>query len=65
MKYYKIIKNQEIIGAANEFNFKYLNPVNNIIFPTPISKASFIQYNNILYHDSWMAEFPIEFKYYQ
>ena len=65
MAYYKIIQNNKIIGIVDNFSFRYLNTINNMILSTNIQKACFAEYKSILYHDSWMLDIPNSFKCYQ
>ena len=65
MAYYKIIQNNKIIGIVDNFSFRYLNTINNMILSTNIQKACFVEYKSILYHDSWMLDIPNSFKCYQ
>lgn len=65
MKYYKIIQEQKIIGVSNNFEFRYINSISNMILSTDITKANFLECNNTLYHDSWMITIPNNFKRFQ
>ena len=55
MLYYKLFTNDEFIGVANSDNFLYENPISKWLLTSNEISGQFIQCNNKLYRDYWMA----------
>lgn len=56
MKYYKIIIDQTFIGIANSNNFLAQNPVNHWVLSANEITGQYVECNNKMYRDYWMAE---------
>lgn len=66
MKYYKIIKDKELIGVITSEYFRYCNPINGFLFNSNETEGQFVEYKSELYRDYWMSELPEkEFSYIQ
>lgn len=59
MKYYKIIINNEFIGAIKSSDFLAANPVTGWLLTSNENLGQFVEFRGILYRDYWMA--PIVF----
>ena len=55
MKYYKIIIDQTFIGIANSNNFLAQNPVNHWVLSANEITGQYVECNNKMYRDYWMA----------
>lgn len=56
MSFYKIIQDSTIIGVSTDNDFRRWQSKHNIILVSDRDKVEAIDYNGILYHDSWMAD---------
>lgn len=54
MKYYKIVKNNNIVGVATSNDLRFLQISHNFLLPTNEDRCEYIECNTILYHDRWM-----------
>lgn len=54
MKYYKIIINDEIIGAVNSKNFVRFSPVTHSFLRANESRGEFVNWKDQFYRDTWM-----------
>ena len=55
MKYYKLISGQTFIGIATSSNFLVQNPISNWLLTADETTGQYVQCNNLLYRDYWMA----------
>ena len=63
MKYYKLLNNNQIIGAISSENFIYFSPVANSFLRCEEDKGEFISYKGQLYHATWMRPIVIQANY--
>ena len=54
MKYYKLISDNQIIGAINSNNFISLLPITNCFIISDEEQGEYIDYNGHIYRSSWM-----------
>lgn len=55
MKYFKLIKDQQIVGAASSNDFIYYSPVVDCYLHTTEEHGEYISFQNKLYRDTWMS----------
>lgn len=55
MKYYKLLKNNEFIGAISSNNFVTYSPIAGCFLRSDETKGEYISYNGQLYRSEWMA----------
>lgn len=55
MKYFKLIKDQQIVGAASSNDFIYYSPVVDCYLHTTEEQGEYISFQNKLYRDTWMS----------
>ena len=55
MKYYRIILNNSIIGVVCSTDFRVWHPRNSFLGIANENTGQFVEYNNVLYRDRWMA----------
>lgn len=55
MKYFKLIKDQQIIGAASSNDFIYYSPIVDCYLHTTEEHGEYISFQNKLYRDTWMS----------
>lgn len=63
MKYFKLIKDQQIVGAASSNNFIYYSPVVDCYLRTTEEHGEYISFQNKLYRDTWMSPTKLPEKY--
>lgn len=63
MKYYKMINDNEIIGAISSNNFIYFSPVAKCFLRSTEQQGEYISYNGLLYRDTWMRPIRIQETY--
>ncbi len=55
MKYFKLIKDQQIVGAASSNDFIYYSPIVDCYLHTTEEYGEYISFQNKLYRDTWMS----------
>lgn len=55
MKYFKLIKDQQIVGAASSNDFIYYSPIVDCYLHTTEEHGEYISFQNKLYRDTWMS----------
>ena len=55
MKYFKLIKDQQIVGAASSNDFIYYSPIVDCYLHTTEEHDEYISFQNKLYRDTWMS----------
>ena len=55
MKYFKLVKDQQIVGAASSNDFIYYSPVVDCYLHTTEEHGEYISFQNKLYRDTWMS----------
>jgi hypothetical protein len=63
MKYYKLLKNNSIIGVSTSLNFLKLQKKHSLLIPATIDEVEYIISNGNLYRDVWMKK-PASSKIY-
>ena len=60
MRYFKLIKENNIFGVISDGNFRKYQKIRDMIFFSDIKSAQFIEYNGVFYRDRWLDPYPIE-----
>lgn len=55
MKYFKLVKEQQIVGAASSNDFIYYSPIVDCYLHTTEEHGEYISFQNKLYRDTWMS----------
>lgn len=55
MSYYKLIKDNMFVGVATNYDFRVFQHKHNIILSCALNQAQYVQCEEFLYHDNWMA----------
>lgn len=55
MSYYKLLKDNTLIGVATNYDFRVFQHKHNIILSCNPNQAQYVQCGEYLYHDNWMA----------
>lgn len=63
MKYYKLIDNNQIIGAVSSNNFIYFSQIAQSFLRCDERKGEFVTFQGQLYHDMWMRPITISTAY--
>lgn len=62
MRYFKLIKENNIFGIINDYNFRRFQKKHEMIIFSEISSAEFIEYKGFFYRDNWLNPYPPEIK---
>mgnify|MGYP006872978454 FL=1 len=54
MNYYKLIDNNNIIGAVSQTNMMKYQQKHNIMLTCPVENAEYVEYKGTYYHSDWM-----------
>ena len=65
MKYYKVIKDDQFIGAINSQNFLYYNARKKCFFRKDETRGEYVDINGAFYRDTWMVPITHPSKYEQ
>lgn len=65
MIYYKIICDQNIVGAISQNDLRKNQPKHNIMVICGIDSAQYAEYNGVYYHDNWMQPIDEDVEYTQ
>lgn len=65
MKFYKMIQDNEVIGAINSDNFVAYQPVTQCFLRSDEKYGEFVNYNGSLYRDTWMKPIVLQTRYTQ
>lgn len=65
MKFYKMIQDNEVIGAINSDNFVAYQPVTQCFLRSDEKYGEFVNYNGSLYRDTWMKPIVLQTCYTQ
>ena len=60
MRYFKLIKDHNIIGIIDNDNFRKYQKKHKIIVFSDINNAEFIEYKNQFYWDNWLNPYPAQ-----
>lgn len=63
MKYYKMIQDNEIIGAISSNNFIYYQPVTDCFLQCDEEKGEYITYKGKRYRSAWMSPIKMQLNY--
>ena len=62
MRYFKLIKENYIIGVINDYNFRKYQKKHGVVIFSEIKTAEFIEYKGLFYRDRWLDPYPSEIK---
>ena len=60
MRYFKLIKDHNIIGIIDDNNFRKYQKKHKIIVFSNVEDAEFIEYKNQFYWDTWLNPYPAQ-----
>lgn len=63
MKYYKIIRNNEIIGAVNSHDFFKYQSKNDCFERVNETKGEYVDYKGVFYRDTWLKPTTIDLEF--
>lgn len=56
MNFYKVVKDNVIVGACSEYDFRKWQPKHRIIVASGPDDVEVVDYGGTYYHDTWMAD---------
>ena len=56
MNFYKVVKDNVIVGACSEYDFRRWQPKHRIIVASGPDDVEVVDYGGTYYHDDWMAD---------
>lgn len=56
MNFYKVVKDNVIVGACSEYDFRRWQPKHRIIVASGPDDVEVVDYDGTYYHDDWMAD---------